>query len=74
MKFITTLLMTLSMASCSMLGAHDHSCCHGQGEKVCHEGACEKDGSCCENKCGNCNGEKDACKTGECSHHNEKTA
>lgn len=69
---LTSLLFVVSCSSFS--GGADHSCCDPAVKKTaCAEGQCKRDKSCCENKCGNCDGKKTACKSGQCDRKQKKS-
>lgn len=64
LRLITISFMLTLAFSC----AHNHgaACCQADGPKMCKDGLCMKDASCCKNKCKNCTGDKKACQSGQC--------
>lgn len=66
MKLLRNLLLAGTMVvgfSCSHM---NKSCCAPHGSTACKGGQCKVDKSCCENKCGQCTGDKKSCSTGKC--------
>jgi hypothetical protein len=52
------------------------ACSHGvackKSHHACQTAECKADKSCCENKCGECTGEKNACKGNHCAQKTEE--
>ncbi len=73
MKYLKSALLLGSLfVAFSCASTADDGCCGPKGPTACAEGQCKKDKSCCEDKCGNCSGEKNSCKSGQCDLKRKK--
>lgn len=70
LKLFIAILSLAFFASCSHLGASDHSCCKSKTHE-CQDGKCKKDKSCCDDQCKKCDG-KSSCQDGSCDLKKKK--
>jgi hypothetical protein len=71
LKILAIVSALMFVTSCGHMGYKNSCCDKTKMSKACMDGQCKIDKSCCDSKCGKCDG-KDSCKKNQCHLKNKK--